>query len=159
MSYVGDHRFGEVSSLTFPLPQMPAVYDSLRLERGHSSHTAWRIAFIVPTILLIACGLFALFCCQDTPTGRWADRHEALARLHAAHGVVALIDEEALSKKLNDVKENCSSKKSAGSAEVNEAATPGGKEVVPVYEVVVAPTLKEIIPALMCSQTLMLALP
>ncbi|ORY72909.1 major facilitator superfamily domain-containing protein [Leucosporidium creatinivorum] len=140
---------------------MPAVYDSLRLERGHTSHTAWRIAFIVPTILLIACGLFALLCCQDTPTGRWADRHEALARLHAAHGEVAHIDEEVLSKKLNDVKEDSSSKKSGGSAEVNEAATPGpgGKEIAPVYEVVLAPTLKEVIPALMCPQTLMLALP
>lgn len=138
---------------------MPAVYDSLRLDRGQSSHTAWRVAFIVPTILLIACGLFALLCCQDTPTGRWADRHEALARLHAAHGDVARIDEEALSKKLNDVKEDGSSKKSGGSAEVNEAATPAGMEVAPVYEVVVAPTLKEIMPALMCPQTLMLALP
>jgi len=138
---------------------MPAVYDSLRLDLGHTSHTAWRIAFIVPTILLIACGLFALFCCEDTPTGRWADRHEALARLHAAQGEVSQIDEEVLAKQLNEIKEDGVSKKSEGFAEVNEAATPGGREPAPVYEVVVAPTFKEVLPALMCPQTIMLALP
>lgn len=153
---------------------MPAVYDSLRLERGLSSHVSWRIAFIVPTILLISCGLLVLFCCEDTPTGRWADRHENLARLAAGHGAVVsgggVFDEEALSKRLEEVKEESlsSSKKSEVRAEVNEAATPAGlggvvgkgeEEVVQRVEVVVAPSWKEIVPALMCPQTIMLALP
>lgn len=145
---------------------MPAVYDSFRLSRGYSSHVAWRLSFVIPTIILIALGVITIFFCQDTPTGPWATRHEDLARLAAQQpSSISVLDEEALAQRLSEVKEDSSSgKKSEGSfvrAEVNEAATPAGlgKEGAVVYEAVLAPSLREIIPALMCPQTLMLAAP
>lgn len=51
-------------------------------DRGLTSSQSWRIAFVVPTILLIACGLGALLTTDDCPTGKWKDRHQALARLN-----------------------------------------------------------------------------
>lgn len=143
--------------------QMPAVYDAFRHHQGYTSHVAWRLAFIVPSIILISLGIITLIFCQDVPTGSWATRHEDLARLAQQQGSITVLDEEALAQRLNDVKSDSSSgKKSEASAEVNEAATPAGLtkgDGAVVYEEVVAPSLKEIIPALMCPQTLMLALP
>jgi MFS transporter, NNP family, nitrate/nitrite transporter len=70
---------------------MPTIYDSLVADQGYSPHVAWRITFIVPgvVILTVAAGLF--FLCQDTPTGKWADRHLAAQQNLAAHGVTATI--------------------------------------------------------------------
>ena len=68
---------------------MPAIYDSLL--SSYSPHVAWRITFIVPgvVILVVASGLF--FLCQDTPTGKWADRHIVAERNLASHGITATI--------------------------------------------------------------------
>jgi len=55
---------------------MPIIYDSLRLDHHMSSHKAWRVAFIVPFILIVATAFGMVFFCQDTPTGKWADRHQ-----------------------------------------------------------------------------------
>lgn len=54
---------------------MPAVYDSLVLSRGLSPHKAWRVAYIVPFIIITVIALGMLFFCEDTPTGKWSDRH------------------------------------------------------------------------------------
>ncbi|KAF2169732.1 hypothetical protein M409DRAFT_52240 [Zasmidium cellare ATCC 36951] len=55
---------------------MPAVYDSL-VKDGLTPHVAWRVAFIVPGVLITAVALALLFCCQDTPTGKWSERFQA----------------------------------------------------------------------------------
>lgn len=70
---------------------MPTIYDSLVADQGYSPHVAWRITFIVPgvIILTVAAGLFGL--CQDTPTGKWADRHMAAQQNLESHGVHATI--------------------------------------------------------------------
>ena len=69
---------------------MPSIYDSL-LSNGLTPHTAWRVAFVVPgiVILAVAAGLFLL--CQDTPTGKWADRHAAAEENLRRHSVSATI--------------------------------------------------------------------
>lgn len=54
---------------------MPAIFDSLVRDRGLNPHEAWRVAFIVPFILIIAFALGMIFFCEDTPTGPWAERH------------------------------------------------------------------------------------
>ncbi|KAJ5451946.1 hypothetical protein N7445_000129 [Penicillium cf. griseofulvum] len=54
---------------------MPAIYDSLVHARGLPSHKAWRIAYVVPFILITAIALGMLFLCEDTPTGKWSERH------------------------------------------------------------------------------------
>ncbi|KAJ5135394.1 uncharacterized protein N7515_004672 [Penicillium bovifimosum] len=53
---------------------MPAIYDSL-VDRNLPSHKAWRIAYIIPFIIITATALCMLFLCEDTPTGKWSERH------------------------------------------------------------------------------------
>lgn len=54
---------------------MPAIYDSLVQSRGLSSHQAWRVAYIIPFIIITVIALCMLFLCEDTPTGKWSERH------------------------------------------------------------------------------------
>jgi MFS transporter, NNP family, nitrate/nitrite transporter len=66
---------------------MPLIYDSLKDDMGLTSRQAWRVAFIVPFILITATFLGMIFFCQDTPTGKWSERHNATKQMLAAHGV------------------------------------------------------------------------
>lgn len=70
---------------------MPAVYDSLRHHFGRTSGEAWRITFVVPLICLITCGLGILLLCDDTPMGRWADRHQHIRHNLESHGLPGTI--------------------------------------------------------------------
>ena len=54
---------------------MPAIYDSLVTSQGLTSHKAWRVAYIVPLIIITAVALGMLFLCEDTPTGKWSERY------------------------------------------------------------------------------------
>jgi NNP family nitrate/nitrite transporter-like MFS transporter len=54
---------------------MPAIYDSLMQSRGLPSHKAWRVAYIVPFIIITAVAMCMLFLCEDTPTGKWSERN------------------------------------------------------------------------------------
>ncbi|PKY08838.1 nitrate transporter [Aspergillus campestris IBT 28561] len=54
---------------------MPAVFDSLVQSRGLSPHQAWRVAYIVPFIIIVVVALGMLLTCDDTPTGKWSERH------------------------------------------------------------------------------------
>jgi NNP family nitrate/nitrite transporter-like MFS transporter len=53
---------------------MPAVFDSLVQKQGLTHHQAWRVAYIVPFIIITAVALGMLFTCDDTPTGKWSER-------------------------------------------------------------------------------------
>lgn len=53
----------------------PAVYDSLVHKRHLTPHVAWRVSYIVPFIIINCLALCLLFLCQDTPTGKWSERH------------------------------------------------------------------------------------
>ena len=55
---------------------MPAIFDSLVHSRGLTPHTAWRVSFVVPAILITFIALGMLFLCEDTPTGKWSDRRK-----------------------------------------------------------------------------------
>ncbi|BDD59811.1 hypothetical protein MPDQ_003839 [Monascus purpureus] len=54
---------------------MPAIYNSLVHSRGLTPHRAWRVAYVVPFIIIAAIALTMLFTCPDTPTGKWSERH------------------------------------------------------------------------------------
>ncbi|KAL4884506.1 major facilitator superfamily domain-containing protein [Aspergillus karnatakaensis] len=56
---------------------MPAIYDSFVHDRGLTPHKAWRVAYVVPFIIIVSLALAMLFTCPDTPTGKWADRPQA----------------------------------------------------------------------------------
>ncbi|PBP18520.1 nitrate transporter [Diplocarpon rosae] len=66
---------------------MPAIYDSLHLDRHLAPHVAWRVAFIVPFILITSVAICLFVLCQDTPTGKWSERHIAVQCNLQAHGV------------------------------------------------------------------------
>ncbi|RHZ62509.1 hypothetical protein CDV55_105058 [Aspergillus turcosus] len=53
---------------------MPAIYDSLVHSQGLTPHRAWRVAYVVPFIIIVALALSMLFLCDDTPTGKWCQR-------------------------------------------------------------------------------------
>lgn len=65
---------------------MPAIYTSL-VGEGVSKHSAWRISFIVPGILITFVALCLFFLCEDTPTGKWADRFQTAENNLRQHGV------------------------------------------------------------------------
>ncbi|KAL5342395.1 major facilitator superfamily domain-containing protein, partial [Aspergillus crustosus] len=54
---------------------MPAIFDSLVHNQGLTTHKAWRVSYIVPFILIVVAALGMLFTCEDTPTGKWSERH------------------------------------------------------------------------------------
>ena len=53
---------------------MPAIFDSLIQRQKLKPHTAWRVAFIVPFILIVATAVVMIVWCPDTPTGSWSSR-------------------------------------------------------------------------------------
>lgn len=73
---------------------MPAIFDSLVSRQHLSTHVAWRVSFIVPFILISLVAIAMLICCDDTPTGKWSERHLAVQqnlRTHSVH-VPAVVD-------------------------------------------------------------------
>jgi NNP family nitrate/nitrite transporter-like MFS transporter len=87
---------------------MPAIFDSLVGDRGLTPHVAWRVAFIVPFIVITCTAGLMILLTPDTPTGRWADRHLAAQQNLQAHGVHAtgIID---IPGNITDKKERSSS--------------------------------------------------
>lgn len=52
---------------------MPAFFNSL-VSQGLTPQKAWRVAYIVPFIIIATVALGMLFTCEDTPTGKWFER-------------------------------------------------------------------------------------
>lgn len=71
---------------------MPSIYDSL-LSNGLTPHVAWRVAFVVPGIVILTVAAGLLLLCDDTPVGKWSERHNVAQTNLAAHGVQATIVE------------------------------------------------------------------
>lgn len=67
---------------------MPAIFDSLVAKQGLSAHVAWKVAFIVPFILITATAISMLFICDDCPTGKWSERHLYAQQNLQSHRVV-----------------------------------------------------------------------
>lgn len=53
---------------------MPAVFNSLVYSSGLTPHRAWRVAYIVPFLIITVVALGMLFTCDDLPTGKWSER-------------------------------------------------------------------------------------
>ncbi|KIW02470.1 hypothetical protein, variant [Verruconis gallopava] len=64
---------------------MPLIYDSLHHNMRLTASQAWRVAFVVPFILITATSLGMLLFCEDTPTGKWSERHDSAIRLPPDH--------------------------------------------------------------------------
>lgn len=70
---------------------MPAVFFSLRDNRHLSASTAWRVAFVVPGILIVSVAVLLIVLCPDTPNGKWSDRMQSAENNLRVHGVQGAI--------------------------------------------------------------------
>jgi NNP family nitrate/nitrite transporter-like MFS transporter len=57
---------------------LPAVFDSLVKTHNLTPHIAWRVAFVVPFILISLTALAMILLCEDTPNGPWAERDQQI---------------------------------------------------------------------------------
>lgn len=137
---------------------MPAVYDSIR-GMGRSSHVAWRVSFVVPTIMLLACAAGSYFLCDDTPTGKWEDRFNVTSTIveMSPPSSADRIDSEPSLDDKDDKRSKEPTVTTADVLEDDEAQT--SRQPALVMEVPPKPSLKDSLRALCCIQTVMLAAP
>lgn len=132
---------------------MPAVFDSLVRDRGLTPHVSWRVAFIVPSILLIATGVGVLLLAEDHPNGKWSQRHLPYGHQNST------IESDPIARSDSDKMSAASSEKKSAAGTVKVVAAVDEKGEKRVIEVVQKPSLKTTLSALVCMQTLMLAAP
>lgn len=144
---------------------MPAIFDSLVKERGLTPHKAWRVAFVVPFILIVAIALGMIFLCEDTPTGSWADRH------NMAHKVISKSSTEGrivdATGNITDQPENRSntvnsaSEKSTDKKVQDPEYSSAGEDIEAIIqsEIIQTPTMKEAMSVIFSWQCLMLSAP
>ncbi|KAF1917512.1 major facilitator superfamily domain-containing protein [Ampelomyces quisqualis] len=138
---------------------MPAIYDSLKNDRGLSSHVSWRVSFIVPFILITTVALGLLLLTDDTPTGKWADRSAVVQNARSTHQTVVsttggLDEKPAINGSVSSGDEKKNTIPPTGDVESGT----GDVQVIDGYqhEVVQKPTLKESMKVMLSPQTLML---
>ena len=147
---------------------MPAIFDSLVMSRGLSAHVAWRVAFIVPFIVIVSTAIAMLLTCPDTPTGKWSERHLHAQQNLASHGITANVVDvpgEFTEKKHLTANSDDSEKKlgfeATGKRSMHDdhEAQLGEQQMLDVArgEIVQKPTLKEAMHVVFSLQTLTLA--
>lgn len=134
---------------------MPAIFDSLVKNQHLTPHVAWRVAFIVPFIIITAIAMGLLFTAEDTPTGKWADRHRVID---------AIAVDPSSNNSITNGTENketeagiVPAEKTDSDIEVHEGQTTAVQAAA--GEVVVAPTFKEAMGVVFSLQTWALAAP
>lgn len=146
---------------------MPAIFDSLVVHQGLSAHVAWRVAFVVPFIVIVATTITFLLVCPDTPTGKWSERHLAAQQNLAGHGITGDIVEVPGS--FND-KDTTSSHSPPRDSKIAFDAKPssvsdgeaqiGEQQMLDIArgEIVQKPSFKEAMPVIFSLQTLVTAM-
>ena len=151
---------------------MPAIFDSLVQSRGMTPHKAWRVAFVVPFIVIVCTAITFLLVCPDTPTGPWSQRHLAAQQQLAEHGITGDVVEvpgEITEKKEVSPGSGSSTPpqkdskmvfdaKRTGSVDDGEAQI-GEQQMLDVArgEIVQKPSFKEAMPVVFSLQTLVTA--
>ncbi|KAL0260685.1 hypothetical protein SLS55_004375 [Diplodia seriata] len=70
---------------------MPGIYEAL-VSDGLRKHVAWRVAFVVPGVLITFTAIAMLLLTPDCPTGKWSERQavaDANLRSHSIGGGVS----------------------------------------------------------------------
>lgn len=142
---------------------MPALFDSLVMQRGLTPHVAWRVSFIVPFILISSTALGMIFLCEDTPTGSWSER-----RVHAQQAAHQAVTEGKIVDATGHITDLPVCNNSSGSladdkvkdVEAHVPAVDAEKvERIAESEIVQAPTFKEAMDVIFSWQCLLLAAP
>lgn len=151
---------------------MPAIFDSLVSQQHLSAHVAWRVAFVVPFIVITATATAMLILCPDTPTGKWADRHLHAERNLADHGITGAIvdvpgslmdnakDHSPSSGSRHDSTEKVGYQATGkDTANHDHEAQIGEQQMLDTArgEVVAKPSFKEALPVVISAQTLVTA--
>jgi MFS transporter, NNP family, nitrate/nitrite transporter len=134
---------------------MPVVFDSLVHHHGLTPHQAWRVAFIVPFILIVATGIAMLTLGKDSPVGKWSERRllvpgttvidESLIHAHPTHESPTVSDEKPKVQEQRTSDEEIQ----VGEIEVITGAR---------AELIQAPTLREALPVIFSLQALTLTM-
>ncbi|KAL2000885.1 hypothetical protein VTN02DRAFT_2526 [Thermoascus thermophilus] len=131
---------------------MPAIFDSLVHARGLSPHQAWRVTYIIPFIIITSVALGMLFLCDDTPTGKWSERHiwaeeQKPGDVSPEGGIVEVKygarSENSSSPPVENIMIDVEKKALESPDTVDREAQAGGQGDYTKGEVVVAPTTKE----------------
>jgi NNP family nitrate/nitrite transporter-like MFS transporter len=125
---------------------MPAIFDSLVKHQHLTAHVAWRVSFIVPFIIITTVALAMLFTGEDTPTGKWADRHHVGEPLTVPSSSTNSVD-KAVQPTEKTEKFDSETNQQLSAVETAEG------------EVIVTPTFQEAIRVVFSLQTLALAAP
>jgi NNP family nitrate/nitrite transporter-like MFS transporter len=110
---------------------------------------AWRVSFIVPFIIILIVTMGILFAGEDTPIGKWADRHLVIDNL-----IAATPTEGSLKDVTTNYMVKSDKKDPEGAIRVSHAVVDAAEG-----EVIVVPTFKEAVGVLFSLQTLALAAP
>lgn len=108
---------------------MPAIYNSLHRNQGLTPHVSWRVAFVVPGILIVATAIAMLLVCPDTPTGKWSDRGLAVNDNLRRHSMIGVVDVPG------DISESKPNKKSSESPPSSSGEEPDKKDIIPDNQV------------------------
>jgi NNP family nitrate/nitrite transporter-like MFS transporter len=147
---------------------MPAIFDSLVARQHLTHHVAWRVAFVVPFILISATAIAMIITCPDTPTGKWADRHlhaqQSLEAHHVKDGIIVDVPGVITGEKSPEPSGTTSLQPLDDKLDKNlkmsydHEAVMGEQEMLDVArgEVVVEPTINEAMKVTFSLQTLVL---
>ncbi|KAF2196494.1 nitrate transporter [Delitschia confertaspora ATCC 74209] len=144
---------------------MPAVYNSLH-SHGMAKHTAWRVSFIVPGILIVFVALCLLLLCPDSPTGKWEERFAAAETNLRRHSVTITGEVVDVPGNITDAPTPVTESPAATSEDEekkhgwadNEAHITDQEMVATVRgEVIQKPTIKEVLSVMASPQTLVTA--
>lgn len=133
---------------------MPAVFDSLVQHSGLAPHKAWRVAYIVPFIIIVVVALGMLFTCDDTPTGKWSDRAMPTAGGSSDSSIRGEVDTPSsvsIAKDINNI--NVNEKHPQTISDIESQSDGTTYLDLAKSEFIVAPTTKEIMHVVLSPQT------
>ncbi|KAI1817744.1 nitrate transporter [Poronia punctata] len=137
---------------------MPAVFNSFA-ARGYTTGQAWRLAFIVPLIIVIITGVSMLAFCPDTPTGKWSERYILVEPIDGIAGVSGHVTDKSAvdsSSKSSDSVKEADNEKEKKANYADEAVMSRGEviDIIIEGETVQKPTLSSALRILSSPQTL-----
>lgn len=136
---------------------MPSVFESLVRHQKLPETIAWRVAFVVPSILLLSVGLCVLLLCEDSPLGSWHTRpsksiSSSTADIVSYHG--GAFTEKPCKATFVDYSPPSSRRPSS----LEKGATPSARSISGRNEEALPSSFRHNLSQLFCMQTLMLAL-
>ncbi|PGH13548.1 hypothetical protein AJ80_06298 [Polytolypa hystricis UAMH7299] len=152
---------------------MPALFDSLVRDRGLAPHKAWRVAYVVPFVIIITVAIGMALVCDDTPNGKWSERNlftdptSDINRPPANGIIVDLKSAMTCNESTAPPSPTISARISPESEKKDSKESPFDQEaqreeaiITEVRgEIIVAPTFREIIRVMFTKESLALALP